>query len=153
ERTMQAYGKASETSTYALFDEAAKAGLAGEAQRDLCLSLAGDVHYHRLYHGPTRVEQRAVVVLTDVGVPDEVRLDEQTGRRIVLVDLGTGARGRAADWSRTCGTGSIERWRATPLYDDVADAFVSDVIDAFFREPGATFADVVRACGLRMMNE
>jgi hypothetical protein len=153
DRFYQQYAKASQQSSYAGYNEASKSGIKEEALRDCCLSFVKGSTFHKLYHGPMEIDTPAAVVMTDVLVPDVLRKDVQTGRRIALVELGAGlnADADARDWHNTCGTGSIECWRAGWGHADHADAFLSDIMDRYFRDPTWTFQAVVEYLGFDLL--
>jgi hypothetical protein len=154
QRFMQGYADASDSCSFALYNEASKCGITGVQLRDFCLSFVRGMKYHRLYEGQRRIECPAVVIMTDCSVPNELRADEQTARRIALVDLGAGVNASdGIDWQRTCGTGTVERWRAGWGHTDVADAFLSDVMDRYFKGSGWTFRKIVEDLGFEMMNQ
>jgi hypothetical protein len=154
QRFQQSYASASDECGFALFDEASKSGVSGKQLRDYCLMFRKGIKFHRLYCGPTPINNPAVVVMTDPCIPSELQTEEQTARRIAAVDLGAGVNAiEKTDWRTTCGTGSVEQWRAGWNNAGFADAFLSDVIDRYFREPGSTFQKVVADLSFKMMNE
>jgi hypothetical protein len=152
QRLLQAYADTSNQCSYALYNEASKNNVTGNQLRDFCLSFAKGVKYHQLYIGQRRIEAPAVVVLTDTYVFPELLASEQTARRIALVDLGPGVNAKGVNWLQTCGTGTVENWRAGG-HADTADAILSDVMDKYFRDPSWTFRDIVHDCGFQMMDE
>jgi hypothetical protein len=157
QRQMQGYADASDSCSFALYNEASKSGITGSQLRDFSLSFSRGIKFHKLYVGPRRIDQPAVVIMTDPSVPDELRLDAQTARRIALVDLGAGvnANAKSTNWYMTCQTGSIDRWRSFQPggFADVADAFLSEVICRYFRDPTWTFRGIVNDLGFKMMED
>jgi hypothetical protein len=154
QKFLQSYASTSTKCSFALFNEATKSGLKGTMLRDFSLMFTKGIGYHHMYVGTKTIDQPAVVVMTDPELPDALRDDEQTARRIALIDLGAGIHtGEKVDWRETCETGEIEKWRAGYGNADVADAFVSDVIDRFFGDPSWTFPRIVGELGFAMLNK
>jgi hypothetical protein len=154
QRFQQGYASASDECGFALFDEASKSGVGGKQLRDYCLMFAKGVRFHRLYCGPRSIDNPAVVVMTDPAIPDELLADEQTARRIAVVDLGAGVNAQEkVDWRETCGTGSVERWRAGEGNREHADVFLSDVIDRYFRYASWTFQKIAADLGFPLLRD
>jgi hypothetical protein len=155
ERFLQAYADASQEAGYALFNEAKKQFRKDSDFRAALLMFEIGRKYHHLYVGQRSILNPAVVVLTDTQIPDVLRDDEQTARRIVHVELGAGLNlTEGIDWEETCGTGQIRRWRrGDPANHLAADVFLSDVIDRFADMNGPSFGRIAKALGFPLLSE
>jgi hypothetical protein len=82
-----------------------------------------------------------VVVMTAKELPPVMLTDSAIARRVILADIGQGARG--VKWLET--GGPVEQWR--DRNPDHADGFISDFLDRFFRDAPPTFEQVAAALG------
>jgi hypothetical protein len=151
ERLLQQYGSASERSGFVLFNEADKSKLSDKDMRNLVLHFEKGKGYHAMYAGRRTIDTPAVVAYTGQMMPELLRRDAQTARRIIHVNLGAGILSDPVDWHLTCGSGSVTEWRRQLfLNHDAADAFVSEVMDRFFGKQ-MRWESVVAELGFSML--
>lgn len=130
-----ALGQALGRGGFVLFDEFAKNPSWSPERRssefDRFLPIGEDFPYRELYVGTISVPVRSVLLIANNAYGAEVTEHKQFGRRAVHVQLNRSVPADR-DWTKTCGTGSLGRWRSNPDNAHIADSLLSEVIDTFF---------------------
>ncbi len=101
----------------------------------------GRLQTHIPRHTAAAISRPPVIVMTAKKLPPVMLTDSAIGRRVILADIGQGARG--VKWLET--GGPVEQWR--DKNPDHADALLSDLLDRYFRGPAQTFEQVAAALG------
>jgi hypothetical protein len=132
----QGLAHAAERGSYALVNEANKRKLDAADLRDAILGLTSGGSYWRLYGGFDEIKRLPAIIFTDTSLPDGVR-GVQVARRLVPISLGLGIRANPTiDWRKTCGTGTLAKWRAAyNLNRNACDTLVSHVIATHLQHP------------------
>jgi hypothetical protein len=107
-----------------------------------------------MYIGAQKIALAGAVVMTDVRLPHCFTADMQLARRVIHIDLGTGAHGARVNWDKTCG-GNVTGWRTRRQQNTQAcDMLLSDLKDRFFVRmvdvegwSSATFFEAAEALG------
>jgi hypothetical protein len=117
----------------ALLDDFTK-GLPTDEQIKLLLTqrLKKGATFHGLYIGVQRIAMAGAVVMTAIRLPSCIQTDMQLARRVIHVDLSSGARGARVEWDKTCG-GNITGWRGRQRQNtEACDMLLSELKDQFF---------------------
>jgi hypothetical protein len=131
QHTLRAYSTAF---PLALFDDFTKGQPTAEQIKLLLTQrLKKGATFHGMYIGVQRMAMAGAVVMTDIRLPTCFSTDMQLARRVIHVDLGSGAHGAQVKWDKTCG-GNISGWRTRQRQNtEACDMLLSELKDRFFR--------------------
>ncbi len=134
---------------FMLWDEYGK-GYAGRqgtrAVFDNVLRMERKYAFRLVYVGPTTVGLNSVIVITNTSYTREALNHQQAARRLVYLPMYR----RISDWRKT--VGDIEKWRYDQNRAELADHYLSWLIDEHFSEPALWFEEA-RRLGVRSLEE
>ena len=157
----EAFGELSATSTLVVFDEVFKDKSEKHvaAVRKFLLNLNRDYSYRKLYVGTVNEPCRTALVMADVEYPEEIKKDEQFGRRVVVARQ---LERVPQDWEEELGS-DADRWMdygnpklgITPeKAKAAADVIHSAIVDRHFPAGSQpSFINIAHSLGFATLEE
>lgn len=127
----EAIGSGSRGASFVVDDEVFKQvrNFSTSLLRPLLLSLGRDYDYRKLHVGTISVPMTSAIVLCDTDMPDDLRDDEQFGRRYIYNPMTD----RVPDWRETR-VDWLDFWKHDVDHRLAFDSIYSDLVDEFFPE-------------------